>query len=81
MGSSRVIGHWARLPRFGSTRFSSRCVVGQCVRSVGSRREKDRQKIQIKASFFLLPRCMFGGKKKEEQCRSKRHRSALFFFF
>jgi hypothetical protein len=48
---------------------------------VGSRREKDRQKIQIKASFFLLPRCMFGGKKKEEQCRSKRHRSALSFFF
>jgi len=29
------------------------------------------KKIQIKASFFLLPRCMFGGKKKEEQCRSK----------
>ena len=38
------------------------------------------KKIQIKASFFFLPRCMFGGKKKDEQCRSKRHRSALFFF-
>jgi hypothetical protein len=50
------------------------------VRSVGSRRERGRQKIQIKASFFFLPRCMFGGKKKDEQCRSKRHRSALFFF-
>jgi len=44
MGSSRLVGHGARLPRFGSTRFSGRCVVGQCVRSVGSRREKDRQK-------------------------------------
>jgi len=39
------------------------------------------KKIQIKASFFLLHRCMFGGKKKEEQCRSKRHRSALSLFF
>jgi hypothetical protein len=39
------------------------------------------KKIQIKATFFLLTRCMFGGKKKEEQCRSKRHRSALSFSF
>ena len=34
------------------------------VRSVGSRRERGRQKIQIKASFFFLPRCMFGGRRK-----------------
>ena len=30
---------------------------------------------------FLLPCCTFGGKKKGEQCRSKRHRSALLFLF
>jgi hypothetical protein len=41
------------------------------------------KKFKLKQPFFLLPRCMFGGKKKDEQCRSKRHRSALslFFFF
>jgi hypothetical protein len=47
------------------------------------------KKIQIKASFFLLPRCMFGGKKKEEQCRSKRgartrqipNQPLIIFFF
>jgi hypothetical protein len=39
------------------------------------------KKFKLKQPFFLLPRCMFGGKKKDEQCRSKRHRSALSFFF
>jgi len=84
MGSSRLVGHWARLPRFGSTRFSGRCVVGQCVRSVGSRRERDRKKFKQKPLFPSSPLQCLGGKKKEEQCRSKRHRSAplfsLFFF-
>ena len=42
--------------------------------------ESGRQKFKLKQPFFLLPRCMFGGKKKDEQCRSKRHRSALSFF-
>jgi len=29
MGSSRLVGHWARLPRFGPPpRFSGRCAVG-----------------------------------------------------
>jgi len=41
------------------------------------------KKFKLKQPFFLLPRCMFGGKKKDEQCRSKRHCSALslFLFF
>jgi hypothetical protein len=77
-----AIGHdcqgSAPLPGFLA---SARWVVGHCVRSVGSRRESGRQKFKKKLPFFLLPRCMFGGKKKDEQCRSKRHRSALSFFF
>jgi len=81
MGSSRLVGHWARLPRFGSTRFSSRSVVGQCVRSVGSRRERDRQNSNKSPFFPSSPLQCSGGKKKEEQCHSKRHRSALSFFF
>jgi len=39
------------------------------------------KKFKLKQPFFLLPRCMFGGKKKNEQCRSKRHRFALSFSF
>ena len=52
-GSSRLGGHWrdcqgsTPLPGFLA---GARWVVGHCVRSVGSRRE--REKIQIKASIF-----------------------------
>jgi len=55
MGSSRLVGHWrdcqgpAPLPGFLA---GARGVVGHCVRSVGSRRESGRQKIQIKATLF-----------------------------
>ena len=34
-----------------------------------------------KTKAFLLPPLHVQGKKKEEQCRSKRHRSGLLFFF
>ena len=41
-----------------------RWVVGHCVRSVGSRRESGRQNSKKKKlPFFLLPRCVIGGKK------------------
>jgi len=56
-------------------------VRGRPLCSVGGLQAREGRKIQTKAAFFLLPRCMIGGKKKEEQCRSKRHRSALSFFF
>jgi len=55
-------------------------VRGRPLCSVSGLQAREGSKIQTKAAFFLLPRCMIGGKKKEEQCRSKRHRSALFFF-
>jgi len=40
----------------------ARWVVGHCVRSVGSRRERGADKnFKKKHHFSLLPRCMFGG--------------------
>ena len=83
MGSSRLVGHWARLPRFGSPRFSGRCTAGgRPVCSVGGLQAREGPtKFKQKPLFSFFPAAMFGGKKKEEQCRSKRHRSALFFFF
>jgi hypothetical protein len=53
---------------------------GVGLRVGGLEARKGRQNLN-ESSFSLLPRCMFGGKKKEERCRSKRHRSALFFSF
>jgi hypothetical protein len=41
--------------------------------------ERGPGKIQTKAPFSFFPASCSGGKKKEEQCHSKRHRSALFF--
>jgi len=39
-------------------------------------------KISKKSNIFpFFPAACSGGKKKDEQCRSKRHRSALFPFF
>jgi len=66
MGSSRLVGHWrdcqgpAPLPGF---LVGARWVVGHCVRSVGSRRESGRQKFKLKQNFFLLPRCVIGGRR------------------
>jgi hypothetical protein len=54
-------------------------VVGQCVWSVGSRRERARQNSNKSLFFPSSPLQCSGGKKKEEQCHSKRHRSAPFF--
>ena len=45
---------------------------------VGARRESGRFKEE---NHFSLPVAGSGGKKKGEQCRSKRHRSVFFFFF
>ena len=44
---------------------------------VGARRESGRFKEE---NHFSLPVAGSGGKKKGEQCRSKRHRSVFFFF-
>ena len=59
-----AIGHdcqgSAPLPGFLA---SARWVVGHCVRSVGSRRESGRQKFKKKLPFFLLPRCVIGGRR------------------
>jgi len=85
MGSSWLVGHWARLPRFGSTRFSGRCVVGQCVRSVGSRRERDRKKFKQKPLFPFFPAAMFGGEEERGTVSFKTTPFCssffLFFFF
>jgi hypothetical protein len=77
MGSSRLVGHWARLPRFGSPRR----VVGQCVRSVGSRRERGPCEIQMKAPFPLLPAVMFGGEEERGIVSFKTTPFCSFFFF
>ena len=41
----------------------ARWMVGHCVRSVGSRRENGRQNSKKKLPFFLLPRCVIGGRR------------------
>jgi len=66
-------------------RFSGRCAVGgRPLCPVGGLQAREwPAKIQKKKSFpfSFFPAACSGGKKKDEQCRSKRHRSALFFFF
>jgi hypothetical protein len=68
MGSSRLVGHWARLPRFGSHRFSGRCVVGgRPVCSVGGLQAREGPaKFKQKLLFPSSP-LHVRGKKKEEQ--------------
>jgi hypothetical protein len=68
MGSSRLVGHWARLPRFGSHRFSGRCVVGgRPVCSVGGLQAREAPtKFKQKLLFPSSP-LHVRGKKKEEQ--------------
>jgi hypothetical protein len=63
----------ARLPWF----FSIMRVHGGSVLA-GMWREREAKK---KQNFSFFPCCTFRGKKKEEQCRSKRHCSGFFFFF
>jgi hypothetical protein len=72
VGARRVVGQWAWLARCGSLGLGKAC----------GRRE-GRSKIKEKQTFSFFPYCNVWGKKKEEQCRSKRHRSLLlsFFFF
>jgi hypothetical protein len=67
VGARRVVGQWAWLARCGSLGLGKAC----------GRRE-GRSKIKEKQTFSFFPYCNVWGKKKEEQCRSKRHRS--FFF-
>jgi len=52
----------ARPPLLGFL-VGARWVVGHCVWSVGSRRESGRQKFKLKQNFFLLPRCVIGGRR------------------
>ena len=69
MGSSRPVGHWARLPTLGPPpRLSGRCAVGgRPLCSVGGlqARERGRQKFQKKAPFFpSSPLHVRGGRRK-----------------
>ena len=68
MGSSRLVGHWARLPRFGSHRFSSRCVVGgRPVCSVGGLQAREGPAKSKQKLLFPSSPLHVRGKKKEEQ--------------
>jgi hypothetical protein len=84
MGSSRLVGHWrdcqgpAPLPGFLA---GARWVVGHCVRSVGSRRESGRQKIQIKATLFPSSPLRDRGKKMNSVVQNDTVLLFLFFFF
>ena len=59
-GSSRLVGHWARLPR-----FSGWCAVGgRPLCSVGGLQAREREgagKNSKKSTVFPLPRCLFRG--------------------
>jgi hypothetical protein len=74
-GARRVVGQRAWLARCGSLGFLARHVV---------KREAAHVK-KKNPPFCFLPLLHVHGRKKEEQCRSKRHRSdlllLLFFFF
>jgi hypothetical protein len=69
VGARRVIDLWAWLARSGSLGFLARHAVQ---REVAHLKKKNQP-------FFFLPLLHVQGRKKEEQCRSKRHRSDLFF--
>jgi hypothetical protein len=71
VGARRVVGQWAWLARSGSLGFLARHAVQ---REVAHLQKKNQP-------FFFLPLLHVQGRKKEEQCRSKRHRSDPFFFF
>ena len=83
MGSNRLVGHWCDCqgpaPPLGFL-VGAWWVVGHCVRSVGSKRESGRQNSKKKASLFPSSPLRDRGEE-DEQCRSKRHRSALSLFF
>jgi hypothetical protein len=68
MGSSWLVGHWARLPRFGPPpRFSGRCAVGgRPVCSVGGlhAREGPAKKFKLKHPFSFFPAACSGGRRK-----------------
>ena len=60
MGSSRLVGHWARLPRFGGW-----CAVGgRPLCPVGGLQARVAGKNSKKSNpFSLLPRCVIGGRR------------------
>ena len=82
MGSSRLVGHWARLPRFGSPRFSGRCAAGgRPVCLVGGLQAREGpKKFKQKPLFSFFPAAMFGG---EEERGTVSFKTTLFcsFFF
>jgi len=75
--AGRPLGATAKVrlsPVFWQVRGRPVCSVG------GLQAREGPAKFKQKPLFSFFPAAMFGGKKKEEQCRSKRHRSALSFF-
>ena len=81
MGSSRLVGHWARLPRFGSPRFSGRCVVGgRPVCSVGGLQAREGPaKFKQKLLFPSSPLHVRGGRRKRNSVIQ--NDTVLLFFF
>ena len=59
-GSSRLVGHWARLPRFGGW-----CAVdGRPLCPVGGLQAREwPAKFKLKLPFLLLHRCVTGGRR------------------
>jgi len=82
MGSSRLVGHWARLPRFGSHRFSGRCVVGgRPVCLVGGLQAREGPaKFKQKPLFSFFPAAMFGGEEERGTVSFKTTPFCSFFF-
>jgi hypothetical protein len=66
MGSSRLVGHWARLPKFGPPpRFSGRCAVGgRPLCSVGGLQAREGKKFKLKHPFSFFPAACLGGRRK-----------------
>jgi hypothetical protein len=80
--SGGLAGQWVGLAGRGSLVFFIIRVHGGSVlagRHAG-RERRGKIKEEKKQNLFFLPLLHVQGKKKEEQCRSKRHRSDLFFF-
>jgi len=83
MGSSRLVGHWARLPRFGSPRFSGRCAAGgRPVCSVGGLQAREGpEKFKQKPLFPSSPLQCSGGRRKRNSVLQNDTVLLFFFFF
>jgi hypothetical protein len=80
-GQRRSVGQWAPLARRVAPDFSSSRCVGLRVFCRARESLEMMMKEAEEKKTVSLPLLHVQGKEKGEQCRSKRHCSALYFFY